>query len=118
MCPLLHEREQTLRKDYIWTTQCTMKTSSWRKTFKQESGTHTSIASFLTSILPGAQGGVEKKCQKKVNCMQKQTCITDDDLDQILQKLELCGHMCIVDCKKLRKNQSKEGNFEIIAVIN
>lgn len=64
-----------------------------------------------------------ERCQKKINCMQKEpgneeTCISDNDLDQILQKLELCGHMCTVDCKKLRKTQSKEGNYEIIAVIN
>ena len=38
----------------------------------------------------------------------EETCISDNALDQILQKLELCGHMCIVDCKK-NEEKTKQG---------
>lgn len=41
--------------------------------------------------------------------MQKEPgIISDNALDQILQKLELCGHMCIVDCKKIEE-KPKQG---------
>lgn len=123
MCPLLQEREQTLRKNSIQTTQCTVKTSSQRRTFKRKSGTHTSIASFLTSILPGAQGGVEKDVRKKLIVCRKSQVMKRLAYQTMTWTRSFRNLSCVVTCvqwiaKKLRKTQSKEGNYEIIAVIN
>lgn len=108
MCPLLQEREQTLRKDYIQTTQCTVKTSSQR-TFKQKSGTHTSIASFLTSILPGAQGGVEKDVRKKLIVCRKSQVMKRLAYQTMTWTRSFRNLSCVVTCvqwiaKKIEEN--------------